>query len=68
MSDDLKSTHASGSPLPSHDDAALFERLQKLRALLPAFAEEAARARREAARLRTENAKLRRRVAEFERD
>jgi len=68
MSDDLNRTHFDGSLLPSRDDGALLERFQKLRVLLPAFAEEAARARREAARLRSENAKLKRRVAEFERN
>lgn len=49
------------------DAAALIERVQKLRVLLPAFAHETATARREAARLRAENAKLKRRVAELER-
>ena len=44
----------------------LIDRLEKLRALLPAFAQETAVARREAARLRWQNAKLRRRVAELE--
>jgi phage shock protein A len=48
------------------DAAALLERLQKLRKLLPAFAEEAAAARREAARLRLQNNKLQTRLAELE--
>ena len=58
------STKRAGS---SGDDAALVDRIQKLRILLPSFAQEAASARREAARLRFENAKLKRRVAELER-
>jgi hypothetical protein len=44
----------------------LIERMEKLRALLPAFAQESAEARREAARLRSQNATLQRRVAELE--
>jgi hypothetical protein len=48
------------------DAGALIDRVQKLRVLLPAFAQETATARREVARLRIENAKLRRRVAELE--
>jgi phage shock protein A len=48
------------------DAAALLDRLQKLRNLLPAFAQEAAAARREAARLRLENTKLHSRLAELE--
>jgi hypothetical protein len=47
-------------------DGALIERMQKLRKILPAMAEETAAARREAARLRVENARLARRVAELE--
>jgi len=48
------------------DAAALLERLQKLRNLLPAFAQEVAAARREAARLRLQNTKLQTRLAELE--
>jgi hypothetical protein len=40
--------------------------VQKLRSLLPAFAQDTAVARREAAALRSENAKLRRRMVELE--
>jgi hypothetical protein len=47
-------------------DRELLNRLEKLRRLLPAFAQEAADARREAARLRAENATLQRRVVELE--
>jgi phage shock protein A len=48
------------------DAAALLDRLQKLRNLRPAFAEEAAAARREAARLRLQNTKLQTRLTELE--
>ena len=48
------------------DAAALLDRLQKLRNLLPAFAQEAAAARREAARLRRQNTKLQTRLSELE--
>jgi phage shock protein A len=48
------------------DAAALVDRLQKLRNLLPAFAQEAAAARREAARLRLQNTTLQTRLAELE--
>jgi phage shock protein A len=48
------------------DAAALVDRLQKLRNLLPAFAQEAAAARREAARLRQQNTTLQTRLAELE--
>jgi hypothetical protein len=44
----------------------LIERIEKLRTLLPAFAQETATARREVVRLRSQNAKLQRRVAELE--
>jgi hypothetical protein len=48
-----------GSPFRVDTDAsALVDRLQKLRDLLPAFAQEAAAARREATRLRRQNTKL----------
>jgi hypothetical protein len=52
--------------LTHSDYDALIERVRKLRVLLPAMSEEAARARRDAARLRVENASLRGRVAELE--
>jgi regulator of replication initiation timing len=56
-----------GTPVRAGTDtAALLDRLQKLRSLLPAFAQEAAAARREAARLRVENTKLQTRLAELE--
>jgi phage shock protein A len=56
-----------GSPVREDTDAgALIERLQKLRKLLPAFAQETAAARREAARLRLQNTKLQTRLAELE--
>jgi phage shock protein A len=56
-----------GSPFPADTDAtALVDRLQKLRSLLPAFAQEAAAARREAARLRLQNSTLQTRLAELE--
>jgi phage shock protein A len=56
-----------GSPVRANTDAAaLLERLQKLRNLLPAFAQETAAARREAARLRLQNTKLQTRLAELE--
>jgi hypothetical protein len=48
------------------DAAALVDRLQELRNLLPAFAQEAAAARREAARLRLQNTTLQTRLAELE--
>jgi hypothetical protein len=43
-------------------DAALFDRVQKLAAVLPSIARDAAVARREAAHLRRENASLRSRL------
>jgi phage shock protein A len=56
-----------GSPVRADTDAgALVDRLQKLRNLLPAFAQETAAARREAARLRLQNTKLQTRLAELE--
>jgi phage shock protein A len=56
-----------GSPVRADTDAgALVDRLQKLRKLLPAFAQETAAARREAARLRLQNTKLQTRLAELE--
>jgi hypothetical protein len=48
------------------DPGELVDRIGKLRALLPAFAQETAEARREAARLRSQNAALQRRVVELE--
>ena len=74
MTDDDDQTASVGSSRVPHparasgDDAALVDRIHKLRLLLPSFAQEAASARREAARLRFENAQLKRRVAELERD
>jgi hypothetical protein len=62
-----RAASGSRSGRPSENDAALVDRIHKLRLLLPSFAEEAASARREAARLRFENAELKRRVAELER-
>jgi phage shock protein A len=56
-----------GSPVPAGTDAAaLLDRLQKLRNLLPAFAQETAGARREAARPRLQNTTLQTRLAELE--
>jgi phage shock protein A len=56
-----------GSPVRAGADAAaLIDRLQKLRNLLPAFAAEAAAARRETARLRLRNITLQTRLAELE--
>ena len=56
-----------GSPFRADTDAAaLVDRLQKLRNLLPAFAQETAAARREAARLRLQNTKLQTRLTELE--
>jgi phage shock protein A len=56
-----------GSPVRAGTDAAaLVDRLQKLRKLLPAFAQETAAARREAARLRLQNTTLQTRLAELE--
>jgi len=56
-----------GSPFRVDTDAsALVDRLQKLRKLLPAFAQETAAARREAARLRLQNTKLQTRLAELD--
>ena len=48
------------------DPRELVDRIGKLRALLPAFAQETATARREAARLRSQNAMLQRRIVELE--
>jgi phage shock protein A len=56
-----------GSPVRAGTDAAaLVDRLQRLRNLLPAFAQEAAAARRETARLRLQNTKLQSRLTELE--
>ncbi len=55
------------NPVRADTDAGeLVDRLQKLRKLLPAFAQETASARREAARLRLQNTKLQTRLAELE--
>lgn len=48
------------------DERAVIDRLNRLRVVLPAMAQETAVARREAARLRAENTRLTRRVAELE--
>jgi phage shock protein A len=59
--------HEQRSPVPTGADAAaLLERLQKLRNLLPVFAQETAAARREAAQLRLQNTTLQTRLAELE--
>jgi hypothetical protein len=47
-------------------ERAVIDRLHRLRAVLPAMAEESATARREAARLRAENRRLVHRLAELE--
>jgi hypothetical protein len=48
------------------EERAVIDRLQRLRVLLPAMAQETATARREAARLRAENRRLMLRLAEVE--
>jgi phage shock protein A len=59
--------HEQRSPVPpGADAAALLERLQKLRNLLPVFAQETAAARREAAQLRLQNTTLQTRIDELE--
>jgi hypothetical protein len=62
----LTSSHVSRPPQLDSSPGELIDRMQQLRALLPAFAQEAAAARREAARLRSHNATLQRRVVELE--
>ena len=60
---------AAARSLPARlgsDSGELIDRIEKLRTLLPAFAQEMAAARREAARLRSQNTKLQRRVLELE--
>ena len=52
--------------MPGQIPAALLDRLQELRSLRPAFAQEAAAARREAARLRLQNTKPQTRVTQLE--
>jgi hypothetical protein len=52
--------------VPGQIPAALLDRLQELRSLRPAFAQEAAAARREAARLRLQNTKPQTRVTQLE--
>jgi ribonuclease D len=52
--------------VPEQIPAALLDRLQELRSLRPAFAQEAAAARREAARLRLQNTKPQTRVTQLE--
>jgi hypothetical protein len=60
------SSQAAGQPRVGTDVTDLLDRVQRLRSLLPAFAQDTAVARREAVTLRSENARLRRRVAELE--
>jgi hypothetical protein len=57
-------SHGDTRAMPS--DRAVFDRLQRLSVILPAFAEEAASARRKVAELRCENARLVRRIAELQ--
>ena len=57
---------AGGAPAVVGRERAVIDRLQRLRIILPALAQEAATARREAARLRSENARLLRRLADLE--
>jgi Glutamyl-tRNAGlu reductase, N-terminal domain len=52
---DGRVSKVAASPRTSADNAALADRLAKLRLVLPAFAEEAMGARREASRLRSQN-------------
>ena len=47
-------------------ERAVIDRLDRLRALLPALAEEAATAKREVARLRAENRRLTQHLAQLE--
>jgi hypothetical protein len=51
---------------PTWGERALIDRLDRLRSILPALAQEAAMARREARQLRIENRRLARSLAEFE--
>jgi hypothetical protein len=53
--------------LETTSDAALVDRLQMLRSILPGMATEVAIARRETARLRRENAALQTRLGDLER-
>jgi hypothetical protein len=61
-----RSSQAAGRPRAGTDCTDLLDRVQKLRSLLPAFAQDTAVARRETTTRRSENAKLRRRIAELE--
>ena len=51
----------------ARDQEHLLDRMQRLRAILPAFAEELASARRQAASLRLENGRLVEQVRELQR-
>jgi regulator of replication initiation timing len=61
-----RSSRATGQSRAGTDVSDLLDRVQKLRSLLPAFAQDTAVARREAAALRSENTELRRRMADLE--
>jgi len=50
----------------SADERHVIDRLERLRVVLPALAQDAAEARRAAAELRSENARLLRRIAELQ--
>lgn len=50
----------------SQAERAVIDRLERLRVVLPAIAEEAARAKREVARLRVENRRLTHHLAQLE--
>jgi predicted nuclease with TOPRIM domain len=52
---------------PAHEREHLLDRLQNLRAILPAFAQELANARRELARLRLQNRRLEEQVRQLQR-
>ncbi len=66
MTDRGQQTDGIGPRRLRSDPDELVDRLEKLRILLPAFAQEAASARREAASLRAQNATLQRRIVELE--
>jgi hypothetical protein len=50
----------------STDQRLVIDRLERLRVVLPALAQDAAEARRAAAKLRLENARLLQRIAELQ--
>jgi hypothetical protein len=66
--DGTTSGRVGSGPRRRVSERAVIDRLQKLRVVLPAMAQETAIARREAVRLRTENARLARRLEELEAD